>query len=109
VLGIEMRSDHKIELEFTKSNFIYLLKEGLSPNSSPFSHEQIAKWCELFWNKYMDIDTSEDIESIMPLLADVETRWDLYLADTKQVKSQSLNSVFMPTVWFKEWLIQVDN
>jgi hypothetical protein len=56
----------------------------------------------------MDIDTSTDIESIMPLLADVETQWDLYLVDTSELKSQNLESVCMPTVWFQNWLGEVD-
>jgi hypothetical protein len=103
-----MKPSDEIELEFTKSNFIFLLEHGLIPESSPYSHKQIARWCERFWNKYMDIDTSTDIESIMPLLADVETQWDLYLVDTSELKSQNLESVCMLTVWFQNWLGEVD-
>jgi hypothetical protein len=85
-----------------------LLKYGASPDSSPFSHGQIAKWCEQFWNKYMDIDASPEIESIMPLLADVETQWDLYLVNISRIKSQNIDNICMPTVWFKNWLGEVD-
>ncbi len=99
-----MKLSKKIELEFNKENFLTLLSYGQQPDQSPYTHKQIAEWCEPFWNKYSDIDTSAQIEKIMPLLADVETQWDLYLANTfssSELKQLDFESVKLPVAWFK--------
>ncbi|MBQ4831494.1 hypothetical protein J8L84_19620 [Alteromonas sp. MMG017] len=100
-----------IQLEFIKGNFISLLAYGENPNESPYTHKQIAEWCELFWNKYSDIDAPKEIEVIMPILADVETQWDLYLANTyssTELQQLDFESVNMPVQWFKDWGAEAD-
>lgn len=99
-----------IELEFTKENAINLLHFGQNPDKSPYSHKQIAEWCERFWNKYCDIDASEEIEAIMPILADVETQWDLYLANTFtliELQTMNFENVNLPISWFSDWMNQI--
>jgi len=106
-----MKLSEPINLEFTRENTIKLLLWGEKPDDSPYSHKQIAEWCERFWNKYCDVDTSEEIEKIMPVLADVETQWDLYLANTYKLEElQKLNfeKVLLPIDWFSEWLKEVN-
>lgn len=46
----------------------------------------------------------------MPILADVETQWDLFLANSFTLQElQSLNfaEIRLPTEWFNEWLRQL--
>ncbi len=96
----------KIELEYSKENLLALLAFGENPVDSPYSHKQIAEWCERFWNKYCDEDGPKEIEAIMPVLADVETQWDLYLANTyssTELQQVDFESVNLPVEWFKSW------
>ena len=106
-----MERSTPIELEFSKENFLVLLAHGAKPDESPYSHKQIAEWCEIFWNKYSDIEAPRDIEEIMPTLADVETQWDLYLANTyspEELRKLSFESVKLPLEWFFNWAAEVN-
>lgn len=94
-----------IQLDFTVENFIKLLSFGEKPNESPYSHQEIAEWSEQFWNKYCDIDASEEIEAIMPILADVETQWDLYLADTYSIEKINLTKSLYHLLGFQSGLL----
>lgn len=100
-----------IELEYSKANLLFLLGHGAEPDKSPYSHKQIAEWCELFWNKYFDDDAPTEIEEIMPILADVETQWDLYLASTysiDELRNLSFENVQLPLNWFIDCAAQVN-
>ena len=102
-----MKTSDPIELEFTHENLIKVLLMGKDPKSSLYCHKQIAEWCERFWNKYNDIDAPAEIENIMPVLADIETQWDLYLANTysiEQLQTQNFEDVELPKEWFQGWL-----
>jgi len=106
-----MKLSEPITLEFTRENTIKLLLFGEKPEESPYSHKQIAEWCERFWNKYNDIDAPEEIEELMPVLADVETQWDLYLANTytlKELQAQTFEKVVLPVSLFSEWLKEIN-
>jgi len=96
-----------IDMEFTRENLLALLSEGRNPSSSSYSHKQIAEWCESFWNKYADIDAPEDLEKLMPVLADVENQWDLYLVNTyspDELGNMDFEKVELPLQWFDDWL-----
>ena len=106
-----MELSEPIKLEFTRENTIKLLLLGENPEKSPYSHKQIAEWCERFWNKYNDIDVPDVIEKLMPVLADVETQWDLYLANTytlEELQKKTFEEVVLPTSWFSEWLREIN-
>ena len=105
-----MKLSEPINLEFTRENTIKLLLLGKVPSESPYSHKQIAEWCERFWNKYCEIDAPEEIEKIMPVLADIETQWELFLANTfelTELQNQDFSNVKLPTMWFTNWLNQI--
>lgn len=72
----------RLALPFTPASLVQVLRFGTSPESSPYCHQDIAHWCERFWKQYADIDAPPEIERLMPVLADVETQWDLFLANT---------------------------
>lgn len=106
-----MERSNLIEFEYSKESLLALLAFGAEPKDSPYSHKQIAEWCEQFWNKYSETDAPEEIENIMSVLADVETQWDLYLANTyslNELRSLDFESVTMPIEWFKGWMVQVN-
>lgn len=106
-----MNLSRPIDLEYSKENLLVLLSHGEDPTQSPYTHKQIAEWCERFWNKYCDIDAPEQIEEIMPVLADVETQWDLHLANTypsSELSQIDLESVEMPVEWFEKWSTEAD-
>jgi len=46
----------------------------------------------------------------MPILADVETQWDLFLANTltlQELQSPNFAEIPLPTEWFDKWLRQM--
>ena len=96
-----------VTLPFDRDSFVRLLRWGATPGTSPYSHKQIAEWCDRFWRQYMDVDAEPAIEALLPLLADVDTQWELYLANTfslEQLRTQEFESVYMPVQWFHDWL-----
>ena len=97
-------------LPFTPEAVTQVLVWGANPAKSPHSHKQIAEWCDRFWCKYIDVDPPPEIAKLLPILTDVETQWDLYLANTysvEQLRTQSFEDIRLPIEWFREWLQQV--
>ncbi|MBK7052358.1 MAG: hypothetical protein IPH54_17635 [Rhodoferax sp.] len=83
---------------------------GANPETSPYSHKQIAEWCDRFWCQYLDVDAGTEIETLLPVLTDVETQWDLYLANTysiEELRNSDLEKEQMPKEWFNDWLQQL--
>lgn len=98
-----------VGLPFTSEAVLQVLEWGAHPDSSPYSHKQIALWCDQFWCRYIDLDAPPDIEKLLPILAEVETQWDLYLANTyslEQLRANAFEDMSLPTEWFEEWLQQ---
>ncbi|WP_144062457.1 hypothetical protein [Simiduia agarivorans] len=97
-------------MPFTRDAAIQMLKWGAKPELSPYTHKQIAEWCDKFWCQYLEVDAEPEIESLLPVLTDVETQWDLYLANTysiEELKTKDFENELMPKEWFNEWLRQV--
>ncbi|RMA63352.1 hypothetical protein C8C96_4439 [Acidovorax sp. 100] len=102
-----MSSSKEVTLPFTREAALQVLEWGAEPDSSPHSHKQIAEWCDRFWCQYIDADAPPEIEKLLPVLTDVETQWDLYLANTyslEELRSRSFEGVVLPPEWFKQWL-----
>ena len=58
----------------------------------------------------MDVDAEPEIESLLPTLTDVETQWDLYLANTYSIielQTRDFEREQMPKEWFDDWLRRV--
>ena len=99
-----------VTLPFTPEAVIQVLEWGAHPERSPHSHKQIAEWCDRFWCQYIDVDAPPEIERLLPVLTDVETQWDLYLANTYQIeelRSRSFEDERLPIEWFQDWLSKV--
>jgi len=87
-----------------------MLAWGANPEASPYSHKQIAEWCDRFWCQYLDVDADPEIERLLPVLTDVETQWDLYLANTytlEELRAKDFETEQMPKEWFNDWLRQL--
>ncbi len=98
-----------IPLPYTTESVLLVLGMGAKPDTAPYSHKQVAEWCDRFWCQYLDADAPADIEPLLPLLTDVETQWDLYLANTyslDQLQNESFEHVRLPVEWFEDWLNQ---
>jgi hypothetical protein len=105
-----MKLSEPIDLPFTRESALTVLRWGASPQGSPYSHKQIAEWCDRFWCQYLEIDAEPEIERLLPVLTDVETQWDLYLANTysfEELKSRDFEEECMPREWFNDWLQQI--
>jgi len=99
-----------IEIPFTRDAAIQVLKWGANPESSPYSHKQIAEWCDKFWCQYLEVDVDPEIEKLLPILTDVETQWDLYLVNTysiEELRENDFEHKQMPKEWFNDWLSQL--
>jgi hypothetical protein len=97
-------------MPFTREAALKMLKWGAEPLTSPYSHKQIAEGCDRFWCRYLDVDAEPGIESLQPVLTEVETQWDLYLANTyslEELRAKNLEEEQMPTEWFRDWLQQL--
>jgi hypothetical protein len=96
-------------LPFEADSVLRVLAWGATPDQSPYTHQDIAHWGERFWNQFADVDAPPQIESLMPILADVETQWDLFLANNfslLELHSLNFSYIRLPTKLFNEWLIQ---
>lgn len=97
-----------ISAPFTVENARAIIAVG-AIESGRYSHAEIVEWCERFWNMYAEAEPSPEIERIMPVLADVESQWDMYLANELSVRPDvSPNDVAAPREWFAEWSKQID-
>jgi hypothetical protein len=99
-----------VMLPFTLAAVVLVLEWGAQPEQYPHSHKQIAMWCDRFVCQYIDVDASSEIERLLPILIDVETQWDLYLANTYQIeelRARSFEDERLPVEWFQDWLSKV--
>jgi hypothetical protein len=104
-----MKQSQPIPLPFSFESVLQVLLWGTTPESSPYSHKQIAEWCDSFWCQYIEIDAPMEIERLLPILTDVETQWDLFLANSfslDELRSKSFEKTHLPVSWFHDWLEQ---
>jgi hypothetical protein len=97
-------------LPLTKERALEMLEWGANPSGSPYSHLQIAEWCDQHWRALLDVDVPVDLEVVVQVLGDVECQWDLYVASAYPELANdrdALNSVRMPLEWFNQWARQV--
>ena len=101
----------KITLPFTPHSVVEVLRWGAQPSTAPHGHEDIAQWCDRFWCQHLEDDPPEELARLLPVLTDVETQWDLYLANTftvDELRTLSFAEVQLPVKWFQEWLFQAE-
>ena len=101
----------RLALPFVPESVVQVLRMGASPDTSTYCHQDIAHWCERFWNHFSDSDAIPEIERLLPVLADIECQWDLFLANTYslcELQKLDFTAVRLPSEWFTGWLKQVE-
>ncbi len=96
-----------LELPHTPDSVLVALRWGATPEDAPYSHHQIVAWCDRFWCHFMDQDAPAEIERLLPVLADVDVQWDIFVACTytsEQLRALNLDDVRLPVEWFEAWL-----
>jgi len=100
-----------IPLEFTLSSLREVLSWGAQPESSPYTHEEIAHWCDQMFMRFMDVDCDSALDNAISVAASVDCQWDLFLANSYSIEKLStldLSKVFLPVEWFQEWLVELN-
>lgn len=60
-------SPNKIDLPFTVESMETVLSWGANPNDSPYTHQDIAHWCDRFHMAMFDIETDSAMMSQLVL------------------------------------------
>jgi hypothetical protein len=97
-----------IDLPFDVPSAMQVLEWGTRPEAAPYTHQQIAEWCDRFWRKYLDLDVPRDIERLLPILAEVDREWDMRPMRrnaTTDHGGDASEDEHLPTEWFEEWLV----
>lgn len=99
-----------IPLPFTNDSLYQVLDWGSLSSGSPFTHQEIARWCDRMHMAYMDVDVVPKMESAIRVAADVDCQWNLFLANTyslEQLRDLDYSSVRLPVDWFVDWRTQL--
>jgi len=95
-----------IDLPLTKKSLKVVLSWGANMKYSPYTHQEIANWCDKFHMEGMEKD-----EVAIDIAADVDAQWDLYLVNTyklEELQGLEFSKVELPVEWFKEWLEKIN-
>ena len=98
-----------IPLTFTTGEMRQVLGWGVQANAAPFTHQEIANWCDRMHMQFLDTDNSAELDTAVRIAADVDCQWDLFLANTyslDQLGRLDFSSVKLPSEWFVDWLTQ---
>ncbi len=100
-----------IDLPFTVESIKAVLTWAATPNVSPYTHQDIAHWCDRFHTAKFDIETDKTMDVATGVAADVDAQWDMYLANTyslEALKVLDFSQERMPVEWFNDWLKQIE-
>ncbi len=101
-----------ISLPFTSSSLCALLKVGQTPAEPNYTHQQIARWCDLFVFHFFDDPAVRDRTTELEVAEDVSVQWDLTIANTFTLEERrNLNyaEFRLPIEWFADWLKQLES
>ena len=104
-----MLINNELDLKFNIEHLKKVLNWGAHPENAPYTHQEIASWCEKFSTSYSGKDAPPSIEEIFPILTEIDTEWDCYIAAQKDKNpGMDLSNLNMPSVWFEEWLSKLN-
>jgi hypothetical protein len=101
-----------IPLPYTPESLARILDWGSRPDMSPYTHQEIALWCDRMHITYLDVDFGPELERAIRVVADVDCQWDLFLANTytlQQLQNMDFSNVRMPADWFVDWQNQLQS
>jgi hypothetical protein len=102
----------EIPLPFSRESLITVLSWGAGEQSSTYSHQDIARWCDRFHMAWVteDLADSEEVKAVVGITQDVSAQWELYLVNTytlEQLQLIQFATVRLPNEWFQGWLRKV--
>lgn len=74
-------TESKIRLGFESDNLCKVLGLALDADT-PYSHEDIAMWCDNFYCEYLDQGIVSDVDRMMPVLEEIREQWDAVAVST---------------------------
>ena len=101
-----------IELPYTVGSLKKVLTWGSLSENSPFSHQDIADWCDRFAVAMQSASTDALMSKATRIAADVDAQWELYLSNTyslEQLQRLDFGKVKIPKEWFDAWLQQLSS
>ncbi len=96
----------QIELPLTVASLAQLLDIGGNDSNATYTHQQIATWCERYYDQYYNDSSIRDETPDFDIANDVSAQWGLYLANTyklHELQSLDFSSVVLPLEWFRDW------
>lgn len=99
-----------IPLPFTPQSLHQLLGWGEQTDAAPYTHQEIAHWCDRMHMQFLDTDDAPAMDAAIRIAADVNCQWDLFLANSytlDQLRQLDFTGVRLPTEWFLDWQRQL--
>lgn len=100
-----------IDLPFGVDSLRKVLEWGTKPEGAPFTHHEIAHWCDRMFMAFLDTDSEPKLAKAVRVAADVDCQWDLFLANSYSVtelQRLDFSKVQLPLEWFSDWLINLN-
>ena len=101
-----------ILLPYTTASLRSLLEIGRNPNATDYTHQQIARWCDLFVYHFFDDPAVRDRSVEIEVAEDVSAQWDLTIANTFTLEERrNLNyaEFRLPFEWFAGWIDRLES
>jgi len=91
-----------IDLPFTVESMKTVLIWGTKPNESPYTHQDIAHWCDRFHMAMFDIETDSAMDIATGVALDVDAQWGMFLANTyklEELQKLDFSTIRVPVDW----------
>ena len=99
-----------IPLPYTPDSLRQVIDWGAQPESAPFTHQEIAHWCDHLHLTLLGEDCDPKLESASDVADGVAAQWSLFLANAytvEQLRGLDFATVRLPTEWFAGWRQQL--
>ncbi|WP_375768053.1 hypothetical protein NR798_41280 [Archangium gephyra] len=101
-----------IQKPFTAQSLREVLQWGLTPDSAPHTHREIAEWCFRFCQVHEEeFERSGAWASALRVADDVDAQWELFLVNTysnAELQRLDFSAVRLPVEWFAAWLSRLE-
>ena len=100
----------QIPLSFNIESVCQILEWGASPDTAPWTHQEIAHWCDQMHMQFLDCDETPGLDAAIRIAADVDCQWDLFLANSytlTELRELDFSSIRLPAEWFDDWRKQL--
>ena len=99
-----------ISLQFSDESVRQLLAWGAAPETSSYTHQDIAHWCGALSQAARTAFDARGKQTVSgrarKIAEDVEAQWGLFLVNTysfEELKGIDHGTVLLPVEWFRRW------